>query len=498
MSRPVENAVRTAFALAILALAIAAIAAFPASASPSGYTGRTATNSGGCGSCHSTLSGTTTVVFSGPSSLAPGATGSYTCVVTHTPAFSGTNHAGIDIAVKTAPNGTTDAGILAASGGDLKKSGAELTHPSAKTMSGNPSTTSYAFTWTAPATPGTYAMQAIALVTNGGKPGTWGWATPLSITVSAPDPAPVADFTFTPAAPVAGATVSFSDASTGSPTSWSWSFGDGGSSTAQNPTHAFASSGTYGVTLTAANATGSTSRSKSVAVTAAAATWAGTWILPSSARAGGQNAFWTTDLVVTNPGTESATVLLKFLGHDGTGTAGPEATYAVPARATRTFPDVLSGVFALESDWGPILVRSTVATLAVQGQTWTASSSGGSYGQSVPALAAPETIGATPKAIAGVRQDSAFRTNLVLANMQETSAAVEVTLLLADGTTSTTRTVDLGPYGFSQLSVGTDLGVTDLSGGSFLLTPKTAGGAVAAYASVIDATTADPRSILAR
>ena len=498
MSRTVENAVRTAFALAILALAVAAIVAFPASAYPNGYTGRTATNSGGCGSCHGTLSGTTTVVFTGPSTLAPGATGNYTCVVTHTPAFSGTNHAGIDIAVKTAPNGSTDAGTLAASGSDLKKSGAELTHPSAKTMSGNPSTTSYAFAWTAPSTPGTFSMQAIAIVTNGGKPGTWGWATPLSITVAAPDPAPAADFTFTPSAPVAGTTVSFTDTSAGIPTSWSWSFGDGGSSTAQSPTHAFASAGTYGVTLTAANASGSSTKSRSVTVTASAAAWAGTWILPSSARAGGQNAFWTTDLVVMNPEARTATVALKFLGHDGTGAAGPEATYTVPARATKTFPDVLSSVFALEADWGPILVRSDVATLAIQGQTWTASPTGGTYGQSVPALGAPESIGTAPKAIAGVRQDASFRTNLVLANMQETSATVEVTLLLADGTTSTTRTVDLGPYGFSQLNVGTDLGVANLSGGSFLLTPKTAGGAVAAYASVIDATTADPRSVLAR
>jgi hypothetical protein len=417
MNRPVENAARTVLALAILALAIAAVAAFPAGASPTGYTGRTATNSGGCGSCHTTLSGTTTVVLSGPTSLSPGATGSYTCVVTHDPAFSGTNHAGIDIAVKTVPNGSTDAGTLAASGADLKKSGNELTHPSAKTMSGAPSTTSYAFTWTAPAAAGTYAMQAIAIVTNGSKPGTWGWATPLSVNVSAPAPAP---------------------------------------------------------------------------------TWAATWLLPSSARTGGANAFWTTDLVLTNSGAEAATVNLKFLGHDGSGASGPEQTYAIPARATRTFADVLSSAFSLEADWGPILVRSTVATLAVQGQTWTASAAGGTYGQSVPALAPAEMVGTTPKAIAGVRQDSSFRTNLVLANPLATSATVEVTLLLADGTTSTTRTVELGPYGFSQLNVATDLGVTGLSGGSFLLACTTPGASVAAYASVIDATTSDPRSVLAR
>jgi PKD repeat protein len=45
----------------------------------------------------------------------------------------------------------------------------------------------------------------------------------------------------------------FTDNSTGSPgnpvTSWSWDFGDGNSSTAQNPTHTYASNGTYTVCL---------------------------------------------------------------------------------------------------------------------------------------------------------------------------------------------------------------------------------------------------------
>jgi hypothetical protein len=134
----------------------------------------------------------------------------------------------------------------------------------------------------------------------------------------------------------------------------------------------------------------------------------------------------------------------------------------------------------------------------VHGQTWTPSPGGGTYGQSVPAFGAAEAIGAAPKTVAGIRQDSAFRTNLVLANMQETAATVEMTLLLPDGSTSTTRSIALGPWGFSQLNVETDLGVATISGGSFLLTCTTADGLVAAYASVIDATTGDPRSILAR
>lgn len=51
---------------------------------------------------------------------------------------------------------------------------------------------------------------------------------------------------------------SFTDLSTNNPTSWQWNFGDGGLSSLQNPTHAYALSGTYTVTLIAANSFGST------------------------------------------------------------------------------------------------------------------------------------------------------------------------------------------------------------------------------------------------
>ncbi|MEM7101972.1 MAG: PKD domain-containing protein, partial [Bacteroidota bacterium] len=50
-----------------------------------------------------------------------------------------------------------------------------------------------------------------------------------------------------------GTTVSFTDLSTNNPTSWLWDFGDGATSILQNPTHNYASLGTYTVCLTVAN-----------------------------------------------------------------------------------------------------------------------------------------------------------------------------------------------------------------------------------------------------
>lgn len=89
-----------------------------------------------------------------------------------------------------------------------------------------------------------------------------------TITVSSLGP-PVAAFSFTPSVPAAGQTVYFSDASTNSPTDWSWTFGDGGTSTEQNPAHVYATSGTYTVTLLVSNGSGSSSTSKQVTVSSA-------------------------------------------------------------------------------------------------------------------------------------------------------------------------------------------------------------------------------------
>jgi len=82
---------------------------------------------------------------------------------------------------------------------------------------------------------------------------------------------PVANFTGSPTDGVAPLTVQFTDTSTGSPTSWHWSFGDGQSTTAQNPSHAYTTAGSYTVSLTVSNAGGSNTATKSGYITVAAA-----------------------------------------------------------------------------------------------------------------------------------------------------------------------------------------------------------------------------------
>ncbi len=83
-------------------------------------------------------------------------------------------------------------------------------------------------------------------------------------------PLVTANFSGTPTSGTAPLTVNFTDLSSGSPTSWSWNFGDGGTSTAQNPSHAYAAAGSYNVTLTATNACGSDGETKNGYITVSA------------------------------------------------------------------------------------------------------------------------------------------------------------------------------------------------------------------------------------
>jgi PKD repeat protein len=67
-----------------------------------------------------------------------------------------------------------------------------------------------------------------------------------------------ASFAYSPASPAAGQPVQFTDTSAGSPIAWRWDFNDGATSTAQNPNHSYASSGSYTIMLTVSNSSGST------------------------------------------------------------------------------------------------------------------------------------------------------------------------------------------------------------------------------------------------
>jgi hypothetical protein len=67
---------------------------------------------------------------------------------------------------------------------------------------------------------------------------------------------PLADFTAYPTSGIVPLSVSFTDISTGTLDNWVWEFGDSFTSTQQHPTHTYAITGTFPVTLTVSGPTG--------------------------------------------------------------------------------------------------------------------------------------------------------------------------------------------------------------------------------------------------
>ena len=223
-----------------------------------------------------------------------------------------------------------------------------------------------------------------------------------------------------------------------------------------------------------------------------------TSILPSAAWIHGANgSYWTTQFTLCNPGPIDADVTLKWLGHDADGRGGLEFTYVVPAGQTFA-PLEETWSINFPENWGAILVLSTSPALIVQGETSTPPS-GGAVGQVVPAFGPADFAGATPKTLAPIRENAAFRTNLILANPTEMPLTAHVALYAAGGTLLGARDVDLLPLGMTQINrVAAALGASTLDLGRINVSTPTPGGLVAAYASVIDNVTNDPRTILPR
>jgi hypothetical protein len=225
-------------------------------------------------------------------------------------------------------------------------------------------------------------------------------------------------------------------------------------------------------------------------------------LLPSAAHApGAGGAFYTTDLTVVNPGVSDATLVLKLLGHDADGRDGAERTFSLAAGRSVTYGDVLGSVFGLAEGWGAVRISSSSPELVATSQTSTPSSGGGTFGQAVPALSSGELVVAgAVRSIVAVREDGLFRTNLVLANATEQPIDVDVVLAGESGATLGARRVTLPPLGMTQLSrVARELGLPGaVAGARLVLSTPTPGGSFAAYASLIDESTNDPRTLLPR
>ncbi|KAA0254318.1 PKD domain-containing protein [Acidobacteria bacterium ACD] len=287
---------------------------------------------------------------------------------------------------------------------------------------------------------------------------------------------PNADFSFSPEPPAPGQSVRFRDLSAGEPTSWSWDFGDGTApSTEASPRHAFAQAGTYTVRLTASNAAGSTTKTRSVSVLAGVANPV-TLQLPVVLDVFGvAPAHFTSDLVLVNRNPAASRVSLVYTPAPGTpGAGGPRLGEAVGAGRELRFGDVIGtlrdGGYALPES-GPAMVgtlRVTFEDVSDPGLVFAGSRTstpnpnttvGGSFGLfSASVNAASAATGSV--AIYGLREDTAYRSNLAVEDVPPPSggtpgSAASFSVQVYDGETGAASgppaTFSLGPGEWKQL-----------------------------------------------
>lgn len=224
------------------------------------------------------------------------------------------------------------------------------------------------------------------------------------------------------------------------------------------------------------------------------------WILAAAAHASGAGgAFYTTDLTVSNQGTSDTTFAIQFLGHDTDGRVAPQIPFALGAGKAVVYRDVLASLFGVTSGYGAVRTVSSSRDLRLMSQTSTPSSLGGTFGQAVP-IAGPDDLVAagSQKWILGIREDGDFRTNLILTNATEQPVDVEVGLVSDTGILLASHLYQLQPLGMTQVSrVVRDLGVSvDLANARLVVSTPTPLAVFAAYASVIDNVTNDPRTLI--
>ncbi len=179
------------------------------------------------------------------------------------------------------------------------------------------------------ATPGTYTVALTVTTADGVDTET------KANYIQASAVPPTADFSGTPASGDAPLAVTFTDLSTAGTapiTAHLWAFGDGGTSTATNPSHTYATPGTYTVALTVTTADGVDTESKTDYIEALA--------VPPTADFSGTPASGDAPLAVTftdlsTAGTAPITARLWAFGDGGTSTAtNPSHTFATPGSYT--------------------------------------------------------------------------------------------------------------------------------------------------------------------
>lgn len=218
------------------------------------------------------------------------------------------------------------------------------------------------------------------------------------------------------------------------------------------------------------------------------------YYLPGAAETeGANNSYFSSTVFITNPGTQPADVVLRFIPNQGRPNPNLEILRNVPAGHTLRIDRALDTLFALTSDTGTISLDSTRPIVA-----WMATSNvanpAGTYGLSIEAV--PESallvggaqVSQSIWASHSTDFSRAFRTN-VGGVLVDPGSAVEIRVFDAQGIQRGVTTVSSPQPASFQISLISVLNFFDLPVGRVQVDVRQ--GRAAVYVSVVDNRTSD-------
>ncbi len=301
-----------------------------------------------------------------------------------------------------------------------------------------------------------------------------------------------------PATAAVGAEVSFTATAaatgcTGEPT-FAWQLGDGSSATGDSVSHAFAEAGSYDWSLEVTVDGRLCTRDGTIVV--GGASYPYRYLVPAVIHAGGAaGTNWRTSIAALNPGQGEANLELTLR----TASGATSRTASLDGGATVEWEDIVVSLFGFDSaasTSGAVEVasdRSLLLTSRTYNQT-----DDGTYGQFLPALTEAHALGAgTTGYLLQVKRNDDFRTNVGFANLLDEECDVQLQLLDDAGAElGSSSTVTVPARGWVQSNdVFSALGAGEHDLGTAVVEVLTSGGAVWAYASVIDNRTGDATTI---
>ncbi|MFP5245831.1 MAG: hypothetical protein ACLGH0_03980, partial [Thermoanaerobaculia bacterium] len=207
----------------------------------------------------------------------------------------------------------------------------------------------------------------------------------------------------------------------------------------------------------------------------------GTLTIPVVGRSPGVNGtFWRSDVTLFNPGATQLNLTLRY--------NGATITRALGAGDTTVIRDILSA-YGQSSGSGTLVVTWNSGTGPVATtRTYTTTSGGGTYGQSID----PVSSFATRNFVPGLRNDGSFRSNVGFVNGGAEAETFTVLLLSSSGSELGRKTLSLGANAQMQQSVASLFPNAFLGGGFTLQVQGDANARLFAYGSMVDNRSGDP------